>query len=151
MKNWIVLLLLLASSACKTPQKTQITNESFRFIEREVRDTTLFGMNVKTELSMTEILERPIHDTIKITDPKTKGELLLWKNKYGELVAQCTSQDQKISRLEERIRDYESKEVEKITEVDPRTWWQKLVDFVPWYVFLIAGFAGGLILRIRLL
>lgn len=149
MKNLALLLFILLLVSCKTPESVQTSQETFRFIEREVRDTTISGFTVKTELSIPEVLERRIYDTLRITDPKTKGELLLWKNKYGDLVAQCTSQDQTITKLKERLVDYESRQHKEVIQVDTRNWWQKLIGTVPWYVFLVAGFVLGLVLRFR--
>jgi Uma2 family endonuclease len=149
MKYFSCLLICLAFYSCKTPESITTTNESFRFVEREIRDTTLPGFTVQTEISLPEFLERRIYDTLKIIDPRTKGELLLWKNKYGELVAECTSQDQTITKLHEKIKDIQSRESETVIAVDPRNWWQKLMDIIPWYAYLIVGFLSGIILRIR--
>lgn len=150
MKYISCLLICLAFISCKTPERVTTSNDTFRFLEREIRDTTLPGFTVQTELSLPEFLERRIYDTLKIIDPRTKGELLLWKNKYGELVAECNSQDQTITKLQERIKDIQSRESETVIAVDPRNWWQKLMDLIPWYVYLLTGFITGIILRIRL-
>lgn len=150
MKYLSCLLICLAFISCKTPERVTTSNDTFRFLEREIRDTTLPGFTVQTELSLPEFLERRIYDTLKIIDPRTKGELLLWKNKYGELVAECNSQDQTITKLQERIKDIQSRESETVIAVDPRNWWQKLMGLIPWYVYLITGFIAGIILRIRL-
>lgn len=150
MKYLSCLLICLAFISCKTPERVTTSNDTFRFLEREIRDTTLPGFTVQTELSLPEFLERRIYDTLKIIDPRTKGELLLWKNKYGELVAECNSQDQTITKLQERIKDIQSRESETVIAVDPRNWWQKLMGLIPWYVYLLTGFITGIILRIRL-
>ena len=149
MKYLSCLLICLAFASCKTPESVTTSSETFRFLEREIRDTTLPGFTVQTELSLPEFLERRIYDTLKIIDPRTKGELLLWKNKYGELVAECNSQDQTIAKLQETIRDIQSRESETIITVDSRNWWQKLIDLIPWYAYLFIGFFAGIILRIR--
>ena len=149
MKYLSCLLIYLAFISCKTTESVSTSNETFRFLEREIRDTTLPGFTVQTELSLPEFLERRIYDTLKITDPRTKGELLLWKNKYGELVAECNSQDQTITKLQERIKDIQSRESETTIAIDSRNWWEKLIDPIPWYGYLISGLVIGLILRIR--
>tara|TARA_R110001592_G_scaffold74779_5_gene226876 strand:- start:6470 stop:6925 length:456 start_codon:yes stop_codon:yes gene_type:complete len=149
MKYLSCLLIYLAFISCKTTESVSTSNETFRFLEREIRDTTLPGFTVQTELSLPEFLERRIYDTLKITDPRTKGELLLWKNKYGELVAECNSQDQTITKLQERIKDIQSRESETTIAIDSRNWWEKLIDLIPWYGYLISGLVIGLILRIR--
>lgn len=151
MKYLVFTLLLLSAFACKSPQKIQISSATVRIVERQVRDTILPGFTVKAELSVPELVDRRIYDTLRIIDPRTKGELLLWKNKYGELVAECNGQDQTITKLQEKVQEFESLEQQTVIEVDPRSWWQKLVDFVPWYAYLIAGFLLGLMLRFRLL
>tara|TARA_R110002050_G_scaffold201841_1_gene336989 strand:- start:33582 stop:34037 length:456 start_codon:yes stop_codon:yes gene_type:complete len=150
MKYLSCLLICLAFTSCKTPKSVTTSSETFRFLERQIRDTTLPGFTVQTELSLPEFLERRIYDTLKITDPRTKGELRLWKNKYGELVAECNSQDQTITKLQETIKDIQSRESETLISVDPRNWWQKLMDLIPWYAYLLIGFISGIILRIRL-
>ena len=128
MKYLSCLLICLAFASCKTPKSVTTSSEIFRFLEREIRDTTLPGFTVQTELSLPEFLERRIYDTLKIIDPRTKGELLLWKNKYGELVAECNSQDQTIAKLQETIKDIQSREIETVITTDPRNLWQKLMD-----------------------
>tara|TARA_R110001592_G_scaffold268269_3_gene534529 strand:- start:42665 stop:43120 length:456 start_codon:yes stop_codon:yes gene_type:complete len=151
MKAIYSLLLLALLASCKTPESTTTTNETFRFVERETRDTTLQGFDLETSISLPQFFERRIYDTLTITDPKTKGELKLWKNKYGELVAQCTSQDKTIKLLREKVREYESRESETLIKVDTRNWWQKLTDLIPNYVFVAIGFIGGLYIGIRFL
>jgi len=149
MKYLSCLLSCLILVSCKTPESITTSNDTFRFIEREIRDTTLPGFTVQTEISLPEFLDRRIFDTLKIIDPRTKGELLLWKNKYGELVAECNSQDQTISKLQEKLKLIKSRESETVVAIDKRSWWQKLMDLIPWYAYLIFGLAIGLILRIR--
>lgn len=150
MKYLLLLALALTLFSCKTPQSIQSTSETFRFVERQVRDTILPGFSVQTELSLPKFLERRIYDTLKIVDPNTKGELLLWKNKYGELEAECNSQDRTITKLQESIREQHSMEATTLIHADTRSWWQKLIAWVPWYIFLLIGFMTGLVLRVRL-
>lgn len=149
MKNSIFLLILLALCACKSPKQIQSSHETVRIIERQVRDTILPGFNVQTELSIPEFLERRIYDTLKIIDPLTKGELLLWKNRYGALEAECIGRDQTITKLQESIKDFQSNESQTIVQVDSRSWWQRIVSAVPWYVLLLVGFVLGLAIRLR--
>ena len=151
MRALLYLLLIALSFACKPTESTTTRNDSFRFIEREIRDTTLPGFTVQTEISLPEFLDRRIYDTLKVIDPRTKGELLLWKNKYGELVAQCTSQDRTITKLQEKIKDIQSRESKTVVHIDPRNWWQKLMDLIPWYGYLLGGFVIGMAIRIRFL
>mgnify|MGYP003630998318 FL=1 len=152
MKNSLVLLsLALALFSCKSPESITTNNDTFRFVEREISDTTLQGFDLETTISLPEFIERRIYDTLTITDPKTKGELKLWKNKYGDLVAQCTSQDATIKLLREKVREYESRVSETVIEVDNRNWWEKLTDLIPNYVFVGIGLLIGLYIGIRFL
>ena len=151
MKKLIALFLLALIFSCKTPESITTTNDTFRFVEREIKDTTIAGFNVNTTLSLPEITELRIYDTIEIIDPVTKGQLRLWKNKYGDLVADCQGQNQTITKLKERVHSLESRESEKVVHVDPRNWWQKLMDFIPWYAYLIGGCIVGMAVRIRVL
>lgn len=150
MKYLLLLALALALISCKTPKTIQTNQETIRFVERQVRDTILPGFSVQTELSLPKFLERRIYDTLKIVDPNTKGELLLWKNKYGELEAECNGQNRTITKLQESIREQHSMESTTLVHADTRSWWQKLISWVPWYVILLIGFVAGLVLRVRL-
>ena len=138
MKYWLYILPLLIFS-CKTQEITTTTNDSFRFVERELRDTTLPGFTLSTEISLPEITELRIYDTITVVDPQTKGMLKLWKDRYGVLNASCESQSKTIAKLQERIKEFQSTKSEKIIAVDNRNWWQKLTGLIPWYGWVIVG------------
>lgn len=138
MKYWLYIVPLLVFS-CKPQESITTTNDTFRFVERELRDTTLPGFNLSTEISLPEITELRIYDTITVVDPQTQGMLKVWKDRYGVLNASCESQSKTIARLQERIKEIQSSTSEKIIAVDNRNWWQKLTGLIPWYAWVIIG------------
>ena len=137
--------------SCKTQEVVSEKSETFKFIEREVKDTILKGFEVRTELSLPQFTELRIYDTIKVRDKSGDGLLLLFKDKYGKLQAECSGKDKELQKLRERVTETSKSESTTIIKEDPRTWYEKLLDFIPWYGYLLAGFALGLILRLRIL
>lgn len=147
--KYLVFLLAFFLVMCKTPESITKTNETFRLIERESSDTTLPGFVLNTTLSLPEITNLRIYDTIVLEDKVAKGQLRIWKNKYGELVAECQDQDETIKNLREKLTDRQSSASETIIAVDNRTWYEKLIQLIPWYIYVLIGFVLAFILRLR--
>jgi len=152
MKAIKLLLIVALIVGCKSKKVISQSTESFRLVEvnTERKDTIIPGFTIRTQFSIPEIIEREIHDTIRITDPNTAGELKIWKDRFGNLVAQCDDKDQTIERLRERISESTQETSKEIIEKDPRTWWERLKDFIPWWVYLAAGLILGFFLRMKL-
>lgn len=152
MKKLFILMLATALISCKQQKVLSSNSESVRYVEvkTERKDTVLQGFNLRGQLSVPEVLEMPAHDTIKIVDPTTAAELRIWKDNYGNLVAECDDKDQVIEKLRESIVDRSTESKSEVIEKDTRTWWQKLTQLIPWWAYLVAGFILGLLLRLRL-
>lgn len=152
MKSKILLLLIsLLLISCKSQEVVSEKTESFRFIERETKDTLIKGFQINTELSLPQLTELRVYDTIIVKDKSGDGLLLLFKDKYGKLQAECSGKDKELQKLRETIKETKTTESQTIIKEDPRPWYKKLLDFIPWYGYLLGGFILGLILRLRIL
>ena len=151
MRESIILVLLAVLVSCKPKQVLSTTSESVRFVEvkTERKDTLLPGFTIRTQFGINEIHEREVHDTITIEDPETKAQLKIWKDNYGNLVAQCDDKDQVIEKLRESLVETKTESKTEVLEKDTRTWWQKLTQLIPWWGYLLTGLIAGFLLRLQ--
>lgn len=152
-KQFILLLAVFLVIGCKNQKVLSSTSESVRFVEvqTERKDSLLPGFNIRGQLTVPEVIDLSTHDTIIIEDPNTKAQLRIWKDAYGNLVAECEDKDQIIEKLRESIIEKSTESKAVVIEKDTRSWWQKLIQLIPWWAYLVAGFVLGFLIRIRIL
>ena len=152
MKKLIVLALLAMLFSCRQKKVLSTNSETVRFVElkTERKDTLLPGFTIRTQFGINEIHEREVYDTITVEDPETKAQLKIWKDSYGNLVAQCDDKDQVIERLRESLVQTSKETKKEVVVKDSRSWWQRMIQLVPWWGYIILGFVLGLLIRFRL-
>lgn len=131
---FLVLAFLGGLSGCKTKEKL---SKSYIKTERKsltIRDTVLEGFELRPMPIVLTKFEPG--DTVYLTDKTTQAELILWKNKYGELEAEC-KQGPKIITRTEVIKEKGEKEIEYREKQVTRTKFNWLT-WLPWGLIGIA-------------
>lgn len=119
------LLLLAACSTKKELRESYVQTSSKSLV---IRDTVLAGFQLRSVPFYQEKLVQ--YDTIRVSDPKTGAQLLIWKNKYQELEALCQKQARTLPRVQvkESQRTNQSKEKIKTVRIARYTWF----TWLPW-------------------
>lgn len=136
------LLIALVLFGCKIKEKTSESIRTSENVSIKVSDTLINGFDLKAIPIEFHLLTQ--YDTISVTDPTTASELRVWKNKYGELEAECEQKDQLIEKV--RVDTNKSTEKEKSKEVSKTLYKYDKWTFIPWGViilYLLWRFAKG--------
>lgn len=142
MRYLVPFILILTAFSCKIKEKVRETEKTQETLSIKIQDTILNGFDLKAIPIEFHALTQ--YDTIKVTDPKTASELRVWKNKYGELEAECDQKDQLIKKV--RVEKDKSTEKEKSKEVVKTLYKYDKWTFIPWGViglYLLWKFARG--------
>lgn len=142
MRYLLPLILILTAYSCKIKDKTLETDKVRETTFIKVQDTLLRGFDLKPIPIDVNFLKE--YDTIKVTDPGTLAELKIWKNKYGELEAECEQKDQLIQKV--KVEKDKEKSTEKVKEVTKTLYKYDKWTFIPWGIialFLLWKFARG--------
>jgi len=146
--RYLIPILFISLSSCKLCKVTENTKEATKQTETtfiKVSDTLLPGFDLKAIPVDVNLL--PQYDTIKVTDPKTQAELTIWKNKYGELEANCKESDKIIPKTE--VIKSKDKDTVKSKEVVKTRYKYDKWTFIPWGI--IALYIAFQVLRRRFL
>ena len=93
------LVLLLAS--CRHT-KTFVSESSNVEYTYESNDTIIPGFSLTAKVPFTQIDTVSLSETIVIYDSLGLGEIRIWKDKYGNLLAECSEKDQLIEKIREK-------------------------------------------------
>jgi len=144
MRYIIPFILILLTFSCKIKESVRESEKVRENVLIRVNDTLLSGFDLKAiPVDFNSISH---YDTILVNDPKTKSELRIWKNKYGELEAECEQKDKLIQKV--RVEKDKEKSTEKTKEVIKTLYKYDKWTFIPWGVIL--AYIAFKVLRRRL-
>ena len=133
MKNWLYIAPILLLAACSAKKELRQNYVQTTTKSLVVRDTVIAGFQLRSVPFYQEKLT--VYDTIRVSDPKTGAQLLIWKNKYKELEAWCSQRPKTLPRVQvkESQNTNQSQKKIKTVRVAKYTWF----TWLPWGVLLL--------------
>lgn len=139
----IMLILLFIAFAllfgCRTHKDTErIYIKQYETIQK---DSLLDGFTIKPRIPFTVFDTIAVGEPIIVRDTSGRGELKLWRDAYGNLVAECEGNERLITKLREKISesDTRTETTTKTITVTPRwAWWLLgvFVVYLAWHLWL---------------